>query len=60
MSDIPNPSSFRHAVLAVAVAFASDHRGLPGIVRTSGRAIGLRVMRYLDERRARLDSAVWR
>jgi hypothetical protein len=46
--------SFRHAVLAAAVAFLGP-RGVPEGVKVVGRGVASRVLRWLDARRAQLD-----
>jgi hypothetical protein len=59
MYDTSTPRAFRHAVLAVAIAFVGQHRGIPDAVRTGSQRIALRVMKYLDERRLKRDQGAF-
>lgn len=47
--------SFRAAVMAASVAFASNRRVVPRLVERVGKRLGRRVMARLDARRSVLD-----
>jgi hypothetical protein len=53
VTDSSQPSSFRHAVLAVSLTIFTA--GMPSGLKSAGRRLAGRVLQALDERRARLD-----